>query len=73
MTVEHILLHETKYGKLPKGSIVICNTDWASKYLEGAKQYLGFDQKTDGAYDHTNTILNFPGITSNAAELFVER
>jgi kynurenine formamidase len=73
LVAEDILNHENQYGELEPQSIVLIRTGWNKFYSQGAKQYLGFDEKTQGPYDSSSSKLRFPGISSDAAYLFIER
>lgn len=73
VTPDVILQHEAEHGALPAGCILLCNTGWATFYAQGAKAYLGFDERTDGKYDSATSTLAFPGVTQAAAELLVQR
>ena len=68
-----ILLHESKYGNIGPGNIVLIHTGWYSKYIQGTKAYLGYDEAVDGPYDLSTSNLSFPGIGVEAAQLLVQR
>ena len=73
VTPEVIRLHEAEHGTLPRGCILLCNTNWAQHYAAGARSYLGHDEAAQGAFDPAAHTLSFPGVTRAAAELLVER
>lgn len=64
--------HEKLYGPIHQGTIVFFRTTWHVKYSLGAKEYLGFDVKTDGPYDTAVSSLRFPGIGVEAAVYLVD-
>ena len=51
--------------------MVIIRTGWSKFYDSGPKKYLGYDARVDGVY--SNQPLTFPGISKEAAEVFVQR
>ena len=59
---------ESAHGRIPEGAIVLIRTGWG-KYWPDAKRYLGTDEHGAGAV----AKLHFPGISAEAAGLFVER
>jgi len=73
VTPAAILAHEAQHGVLPRGCILLCNTNWAQNYAGGAASYLGHDEAAQGAFDPAVHTLSFPGVTRAAAELLVER
>ena len=73
VTAEAIAEHEAVHGTLPRGCIVLCDTDWAQHYAGGAARYLGHDEATQGAFDPAVHTLSVPGVSPDAARLFVER
>lgn len=73
ITVDSLLAHEKRNGRVPRGSVVLCRTKWGRRYTLGSKDYLGYDAATDGAFDPEKTVLSFPGITAEAALLLVKR
>jgi kynurenine formamidase len=72
LSYDDIIQFEASYGQLNHGDIVLIRTGWHKYYSLGAKAYLGFDETTEGPYDD-NSVLSFPGISKEAANLFVER
>ena len=70
---EDIIDHESEYGAISDGNIVLIRTGWHKNYGKGAKAYLGFDESVDGKYDTATSSLSFPGIGSAAARLLVEK
>ena len=73
LSPDDITAHETEYGCLGPGNIVLIKTGWHTKYTQGAKSYLGFDIAIDGPYDCSTSNLSFPGIGVEAAQLLVHR
>ena len=73
VTTAVIAAHEAAHGTLPRGCIVLCDTDWAQHYPSGAARYLGHDEATQGAFDPAVHTLHFPGIAADAAQLLVAR
>jgi len=73
VTVDCLLAHEKRQGRIPRGCIVLCRTGWGARYTKGAKAYLGYDVETDGPFDADKTALSFPGITAEAALHLVKR
>lgn len=71
VTVQDVQEFEDKYGKLHQNDIVLIKTGFSRYYHLGAKEYLGFDEHVDGAYDPNTSKLSFPGISKAAAEYFV--
>jgi kynurenine formamidase len=59
---------ESGHGRIPEGAIALIRTGWG-KYWPDAKRYLGTDEHGAGAV----LKLHFPGISAEAARLFVER
>jgi len=59
---------EASHGRIPEGSIALVKTGWG-KYWPDPKRYLGTDEHGAGAV----AKLHFPGISAEAARLFVER
>ncbi|GIW44090.1 MAG: cyclase [Candidatus Binatia bacterium] len=64
MTVADVLAWENRYGRLPKGAIVIAFTGWG-RFWGDRRAYLG----TDVPGDVQN--LHFPGISPEAAKFLV--
>lgn len=69
---EDILAFEQQYGALGLGDIVLVRTGWHRKYSQGAAEYLGYDEKTQGPYTDS-VVLRFPSIGKEAAEMLVAR
>jgi len=59
---------ESAHGRIPEGTIALIRSGWG-KYWPDAKRYLGTDVHGAGAIPK----LHFPGISAEAARLFVER
>lgn len=59
---------ESAHGRIPEGAIALIRTGWG-KYWPDAKRYLGTDEHGAEAI----AKLHFPGISAEAARLFVER
>jgi kynurenine formamidase len=59
---------EKAHGRIPEGAIALIRTGWG-KYWPDAKRYLGTDEHGADAV----AKLHFPGISAEAARLFVER
>jgi kynurenine formamidase len=57
---------EQRHGQIPSGAVVLARTGWA-KFWPDRKRYLGSDKPGDVAN------LHFPGISPDAAKLFVAR
>jgi len=70
---EDIIQHESEYGAISDGNIVLVRTGWHKNYTKGAKAYLGFDEAVEGKYDTSTSSLSFPGIGAAAARLLVEK
>jgi len=66
VTVDDLKVWEGKYGRLPKGAIVLMLSGWGSRWPD-KKQYLGTDQPGD--VEH----LHFPGFSREAAEFLVSQ
>ena len=71
VTVQDVQEFEDKYGRLHQNDIVLIKTGFSRYYHLGAKEYLGFDEHVDGAYDPNTSKLSFPGISKAAAEYLV--
>lgn len=66
LTVEDIVTWEKTHGAIPNEAIILIHTGWG-KLWGDKKKYLGTDIPGDTAN------LHFPGISREAAELFVQR
>ena len=66
LTPEDIERHEAQHGPIPRGAVVLVRTGWG-RYWPSAEAYLGSDERGP------DVELHFPGISSEAAELFVVR
>ena len=73
LTPDDISTYEGIHGSLPEGGIVLIKTGWSQKWTEGAKSYLGYDEKTEGPFDIMKSRLSFPGISGEAARALVIR
>lgn len=73
LQVSDITAHESTYGTIQQGDMVLVRTLWSRYYSLGSKAYLGFDSKIDGKYDPMTSKLSFPAIGPEAARLLVER
>jgi len=68
VSAEDITRWESAHGRIPEAAIALIRTGWG-KYWPDAKRYLGTDEHGAGAV----AKLHFPGISAEAARLFVER
>lgn len=68
---EDIQEHESEFGPISEGNIVLIRTGWHKNYSRGPKAYLGFDERVDGKYDTSTSSLSFPGIGPAAARVLV--
>ena len=66
LTAKDVLTHESQYGPIEPGTIVLVFTGFGSRYPD-LKSYLGSDIR--GRLED----LHFPGIGADAAKLFAER
>jgi kynurenine formamidase len=66
LTVDDLTAWEKKYGRIPKGAIVVMFSGWGSRWPD-KKQYLGTDQPGDVAN------LHFPGFSREVAEFLVSQ
>jgi kynurenine formamidase len=66
VTPADIRAHEASFGPIPEGAIVLIHTGWG-RFWPDAKLYLGSDVPGDAS------DLHFPGLSSGAADLLVER
>ncbi len=66
LTVDDLKAWEKKYGRLPKGAIVLMFSGWGERWPD-KKRFLG----TDKAGDVEN--LHFPGFSREAAEFLVSQ
>jgi kynurenine formamidase len=66
LKVSDIQTWEKRYGKLPKGSIVLMYTGWG-KYWADRKRYFGTDEPGN-VHD-----LHFPGFSKESAEFLVKQ
>lgn len=73
MQPEDVYQHESEFGAISEGNIVLIRTGWHRNYSKGAKAYLGFDESVDGAYDSSTSSLSFPGIGPAAARVLIDR
>jgi kynurenine formamidase len=67
-----IISFEAQHGALDTDDIVLIHTGWHTKYHLGPAEYLGFDEGTQGPYS-SDSVLTFPAVGKEAAQLFVER
>lgn len=73
LSIKDIENYETEYGYIEDGCIVLVRTGWAKRWQLGPKEYLGFDEASDGTYDSAVSCLSFPGISIEAAKMLVSR
>jgi kynurenine formamidase len=66
LRVDDLLAWEKRYGRIPKGAIVLMHSGWG-KYWGDRKRYFG----TDAPGDTEN--LHFPGFSKAAAEFLVKQ
>jgi kynurenine formamidase len=64
VTVDDILAHEKRYGRLPDSCIVLAFTGWGARWPD-RKRYLGDDRPGE------TSSLHFPGYSQAAAEFLV--
>jgi kynurenine formamidase len=66
LRVEDLLAWEKRYGRMPKGAILLMHSGWG-KYWGDRKRYFG----TEAPGDTDN--LHFPGVSKQAAEFLVKQ
>jgi kynurenine formamidase len=73
LSVDDVFEFEAVHGELAAGTIVLIRTGWARHWKDGPKAYLGYDEATQGPFHPERASLSFPGISAEAAHLFVAR
>jgi kynurenine formamidase len=74
ITPQDIAAFEEEIGYIITAeSIVLFHTGWGERWEKGPKEYLGFDEATEGPYDAATTPLHFPSLGADAARLLLER
>lgn len=66
LTPADVQAHESQFGRIPRGAIVILRTGWSRHWTDPA-HYFGADTTV------TPRVLHFPGFGAEAATLLVER
>jgi kynurenine formamidase len=61
-----VLAHEARFGRIPRGAIVILRTGWA-KYWDDPAHYFGADTTVQPR------VLHFPGFGVDGVKLLIER
>ncbi len=70
---EDIFAYESQHGVINSGEIVLVRTGWSQHYHAGPKIYLGYDEELQGPYNSKTSVLTFPGIGLEAAQVLVDR
>jgi kynurenine formamidase len=73
VSVDDIADYESAHGELSEGCIVLIRTGWSKYWKHGPGAYLGYDEEREGPFDPSRAMLQFPGIGTDAAHMFVAR
>lgn len=66
LQVEHIQEHESRFGRIPQGALVVVKFGWG-QFWNDRLRYSGWNNRTGG-----QATLNFPGISGRAALWLLE-